>query len=86
MKKYLVIFLLITCICSCSPKICLMSNFNAIGKIIKSKKVSNYEGGNCKLLIRIDPKTKVWAISNKEFNKGDSVVFVNEMNILLYEP
>lgn len=77
--KLLILLLMITLI-SCSQKTYVLSNFNAVGKIEEKKEV-DYEAGNYKYLVRIEPEIKVWVVSNDEFNVNDSIILKNDLKL-----
>lgn len=74
--KLLILLLMITLI-SCSQKTYVLSNFNAVGKIEEKKEV-DYEAGNYKYLVRIEPEI---IVSNDEFNVNDSIILKNDLKL-----
>jgi len=78
MKKILLL-MMIGLMCSCTTTYTLTS-LNCVGKIIKKKTVKE-ELGDYKYLVVINPETKLWVISCKSFNVGDSVLIQNKYSI-----
>lgn len=85
MKKIALLFVLFTIVLSsCNTKSYVISDLNAVGVVIKKKKVNNWEGSECKYKVWINPETSVWLVLNNKIEVGDTVYIKSETNMVLY--